>query len=226
MDNLRDILDAAARGVFPPEDGRTTLVPQPSHRDAGVIAFTAHAVVFTDEDPGWVYETLRGVDCDALAAPMHPRFLAALMERTERTAETIDAVLVGSPLPGEPPLALRELPREASRDASSEMSGEAEDARRARIGYARGRRDDVRAWTTEGAVLVMGRGVAGRLEVSVEVDANVRRRGLGRLLVTAARHLVTEPLWAQVAPGNARSVRAFQAAGYRPVGAELLLRAR
>jgi L-amino acid N-acyltransferase YncA len=84
----------------------------------------------------------------------------------------------------------------------------------------------VRAWTAQGGVLVTGRGVAGRLEVSVEVDDSVRHRGLGRRLVTAARHLVREPLWAQVAPGNARSLRAFQAAGYRPAGAELLLRAR
>jgi hypothetical protein len=213
---LRDILDAAGRGVFPPADGRTTVLPQPSPRNAGVIAFTAHSVVFTDEDPQWVHDTLRAMECDELAAPMHPRFLAALLERTGRTAETIDAVLTGSPLPGEPPLALKEI----------------EDAGHPRIVYARGRRDDVRAWTADGGVLVMGRGVAGRLEVSVEVDERyargpvVRHRGLGRLLVTAARHLVTEPLWAQIAPGNARSMRAFQAAGYRPVCSELLLHAR
>jgi hypothetical protein len=30
-------------------------------------------------------------------------------------------------------------------------------------------------------------------------------------------------VWAQVSPGNAASVRAFLAAGYRPVGAEALL---
>lgn len=75
-------------------------------------------------------------------------------------------------------------------------------------------------------MLVLGRGIAGRLEVSVEVDEGVRHRGLGRALVTAARQLATEPLWAQVAPGNARSMRAFQAAGYRPVGSEALLIAR
>ncbi|MBE8472745.1 GNAT family N-acetyltransferase [Streptomyces justiciae] len=207
METLRDILDAAARGVFPPADGRTTVVPQHSARDAGVLAFTAHSVVFTDEDPEWVHETLRGLDCDPLAATMNPRFLAAFLERTGRRAETIDTMLVGPPLPGEPPLALTEI----------------EDADHPRIVYARGRRDDVRAWTAEGGVLVMGRGVGGRLEVSVEVDDGVRHRGLGRLLVGAARHLVAEPLWAQVAPGNARSTRAFQAAGYRPVGAEALL---
>jgi len=204
---LRDILDAVARGVLPPPDGRTTVVPQMSGRDAGVLAFTAHAVVFIDEDPRWVHDTLAAVPCDALAAPMNPWFLTALLERTGRRAETIDAMLVGSPLPGEPPLALREIT----------------DGDHPRIVYARGRRDDVRAWTTDGGVLVLGRGVAGRIEVSVEIDEGVRQRGLGRALVAAARHLATEPLWAQVAPGNARSMRAFLAAGYRPVGSEAVL---
>lgn len=207
METLRDILDAAARGVFPPADGGTTIVPQVCHRDAGVLSFTAHSVVFTDEDPEWVRATLRGLDCDPLAATMNPRFLTALLERTGRRSETIDAMLVADPLPGGPPLALKEI----------------EDANHPRIAYARGRRDDIRAWTADGGVLVTGRGVGGRLEVSVEVDEAVRQRGLGRALVTAARHLAGEPLWAQVSPGNARSLRAFQAAGYRPVGAEAVL---
>ncbi|WP_262063805.1 GNAT family N-acetyltransferase [Streptomyces sp. STR69] len=207
METLRDILDAAARGVFPPPDGRTTVVPQASERDAGVLAFTAHAVVFTDEDPRWVLDTLAAVPCDALAAPMNPRFLTALLDRTGRTAENVDAMLVGAPLPGEPPLPLEEIT----------------DGDHPRIVYARNRRDDVRAWTTDGGVLVMGRGIAGRPEVSVEIGEGVRHRGLGRALVAAARHLATEPLWAQVAPGNARSMRAFLAAGYRPVGSEALL---
>ena len=207
METLRDILDAAARGVFPPADGGTTIVPQVCHRDAGVLSFTAHSVVFTDEDPEWVRATLRGLDCDPLAATMNPRVLTALLERTGRRSETIDAMLVADPLPGGPPLALKEI----------------EDANHPRIAYARGRRDDIRAWTADGGVLVTGRGVGGRLEVSVEVDEAVRQRGLGRVLVSAARHLAGEPLWAQVSPGNARSLRAFQAAGYRPVGAEAVL---
>ncbi|MGW3728417.1 GNAT family N-acetyltransferase, partial [Streptomyces sp. NPDC000851] len=76
---LRDILDAAARGVFPPADGGTTIVPQPSPRDAGVLAFTAHSVVFTDEDPDWVRATLAAVNSDPLAATMNARFHAAFM---------------------------------------------------------------------------------------------------------------------------------------------------
>ena len=207
METLRNILEAVGRGVFPPADGRTTVVPQHRARDAGVLAFTAHSVVFTDEDPRWVRETLDAVDCDPLSAALNPVFLAALLARTGRRAETVDALLVGSPLPGAPPLALTEI----------------EDAGHPRIAYARRRRDEVRAWTADGGVLVMGRGVGGRLEVSVEVDEGARHRGLGRALVTAARHLTAEPLWAQTAPGNARSLRAFHAAGYRVVGAEALL---
>ncbi|MDV9178575.1 GNAT family N-acetyltransferase, partial [Streptomyces sp. W16] len=179
METLRDILDAVARGVFPPPDGRTTVVPQASERDAGVFAFTAHAVVFTDEDPQWVYDTLAAVPCDAPpegappAAPMNPRFLTALLDRTGRRSENVDAMLVGSPLPGEPPLPLQEIT----------------DGDHPRIVYARGRRDEVRAWTADGGVLVMGRGIAGRLEVSVEIEEGVRHRGLGRSLVAAARQL-------------------------------------
>ena len=67
--------------------------------------------------------------------------------------------------------------------------------------------------------------MAGRWEVALEVEPGYRGKGLGRELAAAARHLVPEgtPLWAQIAPGNAASVRAFLAAGFRPVGAEALL---
>ncbi|GAP51890.1 GNAT family N-acetyltransferase [Streptomyces azureus] len=209
-ETLRDILDAAARGVFPPADGGTTIVSQPSARDAGVIAFTAHSVVFTDEDPDWVRRTLAGTDCDRLAATMNVRFLAALMDRTGRASDTVDVLLTGAALPGEPPLALTEI----------------DDPGHPRVASARRRRDDVRVWAADGGVLVLGRGVAGRWEVAVEVDEGVRHRGLGRRLAAAGRHLAGgTPVWAQVAAGNARSLRAFQAAGYRPAGSEVLLSA-
>ncbi|GAQ59204.1 GNAT family N-acetyltransferase [Streptomyces acidiscabies] len=207
METLRDILDGVAHGVFPPPDGRTTVVPQMSRRDAGVLNFTAHAVVFLDEDPEWVYAQLRRTRCDPYSAPTHPAFLHALLDHTGRTAETIDTMLVAQPRKGELPFPLREIT----------------DTGHPRVTYALERRDDVRAWQADGGVLVLGRGIGGRLEVSVEVDDAVRGRGLGRQLVTAARHSASEPVWAQIAPGNARSVRAFQAAGYVPVGSELLM---
>lgn len=57
-DALARTLTAAAHGHFPAPDGGTTVVAQPNARDAGVLAFTAHSVVFTDEDPAWVRATL------------------------------------------------------------------------------------------------------------------------------------------------------------------------
>ncbi|MEU5999271.1 MULTISPECIES: GNAT family N-acetyltransferase [unclassified Streptomyces] len=212
---LGAILDAAALGQFPPPDGTTTVVPQPCHRDAGVIAFTAHSVVFTDEDPRWVHATLAALDCDPLAATMNPLFLAAFMERTGRTTDTTDLLTVAAALPGGPgpAVGLREI----------------DDPDHPRVVRARKRRDDVRVWAADGGgVLVLGRGLAGRWEAAIEVSEDVRHRGLGRALALAARHLVPggAPVWSQQSAGNARSVRAFQAAGYRPVGAEALFFAR
>jgi len=99
-----------------------------------------------------------------------------------------------------------------------------------RVSRALSYRDDVQAWRTpdSSGVVLLGRGVAGRRETAIEVDENRRSRGLGRALAAAARHLAEpgEPLWAQVAPANAASVRAFLAAGFTPVGAEILLARR
>jgi hypothetical protein len=203
---LAGIVEAAGRGVFPAADGGVSVVAQDGERDAGVIAFTAHSVVFTDQDPAWVRTQLAAVGCDPLAAAMNPGFLAALLERSGRTTDTVDLLSVAAPLGGEPPVALREI----------------DDPRHPRVVRAHSRRDGVRVWAADGGVLVLGRGVAGRWEAAVEVEEAARHRGLGRALATAARHLVPGPVWAQVAAGNARSVRAFHAAGFRAVGAESL----
>ncbi|MBO1415476.1 GNAT family N-acetyltransferase [Streptomyces sp. FH025] len=206
---LAEILADAAGGVFPPPDGTVTVVPQPSPRDTGVLAFAAHSVVFTDEDPAWVHETLAAVAGDPLAAPLCPPFLTAFAERTGRTVNNIDLLSVADRLPGEPPLPLAEI----------------EDREHLRVLRALDYREDVRVFTADGGVLILGRGVAGRWEAAIEVDPQAQGRGLGRALATAARHLLPEggAVWAQQAPGNAPSVRAFQAAGYRPAGAEALL---
>jgi RimJ/RimL family protein N-acetyltransferase len=70
----------------------------------------------------------------------------------------------------------------------------------------------------------VGRGLCERVEVGIEVEPAHRGRGLGRQLAAAALALVPpeEPLFAQVTPGNTASVRAFLAAGYRPICSEVL----
>jgi hypothetical protein len=210
-ERLSAILREAAKGVFPPADGGVTVLPQPSERDAGVWGFTAHAVVFADVEPAWVTGQLPAGD---LGAPLGPPFLQALCSATDRRPGSIDMLCVAEPLPGRPPIELTPEP----------------DLSHPRIARALSYRDDIQAWrTADGAgVLLLGRGVAGRRETAIEVDANRRSRGLGRTLALAARHLAQpdEPLWAQVAPANAASVRAFLAAGFVPVGAEILLARR
>ncbi len=187
-----------------------TVLRQPSDRDAGVISFTAHALIFADTDPGWIQSQLTPGD---LSAPLDPRFLHALGQKLNRSAH-IDMLTCASTLPGDPPGGL-ELAEH--RPATGHEHP--------RVLHALQHRDEVRVWQADGGVVIIGRGVAGRWEVAVEVDPASRGSGLGRQLALAARHLAPAdgPLWAQIAPGNAASVRAFLHAGFRPVGAEALL---
>jgi GNAT superfamily N-acetyltransferase len=212
--SLADILDQAAEGRYPPTDGGVTILPaQPSPRAAGVIAFTAHAVIFIDADAEWVAGLLPPGD---LSAPLTPAFLDALCARTGRHAQSTDVLALATPRAGEPDVDLTPL---AASDG---------DALHPRLARAHRYRDDVRAWQADGGIVMLGRGVGGRWEVAVEVDPDRQSRGLGRRLALAARHLVPggAPLWAQIAPGNVASMRAFLAAGYVPAGAEALLIAR
>ena len=144
-----------------------------------------------------------------IATPMSPRFLTALEDRLGLVCGCVDALVLADPLPGPPPVDLTPLA----------------DSMHPRVVRARLFRDDVRVWTCGPSVLVIGRGVGGRWEAAIEVDEEARNAGLGRSLALAARHLVPErrPLWAQIAPGNASSLRSFLAAGYIPVGGEVLL---
>jgi GNAT superfamily N-acetyltransferase len=171
-----------------------------------VLAFPASIVVAADVPPSWVHSQLPEID---FCAPLNPPFLTALSARLDRRVNCIDMMTIAPPAAGRPDL---ELTLVADKDHP-------------RVRRAHRYRDDVRVWTAEGGVLILGRGLAGRWEVAVEVDESRRDAGLGRRLAAAARHLVPDgrPVWAQVSPGNAGSVRAFFAAGYRPVGAEALL---
>jgi RimJ/RimL family protein N-acetyltransferase len=221
---LATLLDEVAAGKFPPPDGGVTILPQPSPRDAGVIGFTAHSVIFTDEDPAWVRDQLRP---DDLSAALLPPFLQAICARTGRRFGSVDVLCLAAPLPGPPPsvLATSEWHRCRWGDIGAAPMSFGEGGGKQRLARALRYRDDVRAWEVPGGIVILGRGVAGRWEVSLEVEPEHRGQGLGRELALAARHLVPggAPLWAQIAPGNAASVRAFLAAGYRPAGAEALL---
>jgi GNAT superfamily N-acetyltransferase len=183
-------------------------VPAPLGARALVVGGTAWHVVAADVDPAWVAGQVAE---DPIAAPLGARFLSALADRVGGEPGVLDAVLVAPPAPVSPGLELVEV-----------AAGE-----HPRVARALAHRTGVRVWTTpDGAgLLILGRGVCGRWEAALEVAPAARGRGLGTALAAAAPALVSDddvPLWAQVAPANTASLRAFLGAGWRPVCAEVL----
>lgn len=206
---LADLMRSVADGGAPAADRALTVVAPPDARSVGVLSFAGHNVVSADLSDDWVRGVLPG---DDLAAPLQAPFLTVLAGATGRVPDNLDLVLVAPATGRSNGMELTEL-------------SEFIEPLRPRLARALAQRIGVRAWQCPGGLLTLGRGVAGRWEVSVEVEPALRGFGLGRGLFTAARGLLPagEQVWAQVAPGNAASVRAALAAGFQPVGAEVLL---
>jgi GNAT superfamily N-acetyltransferase len=200
------ILDAVGHGRYPASDGRVEVVPSPPGPTDAVVAFTAHTVVAADVEADAVAAQL---PADDLGAPLQPPFLSWLATRLRSEAGNLDVLLVAG----------------SARDGEIELA-EIDAVDHPRVRRARVYRSNLRVYEPNGggAVVVVGQGLADRYEVSIEVEPERQGEGLGRSLAQAAPALVPSgsPLFAQVAPGNAASLRAFLNAGYRPVGAEVL----
>ena len=209
---ILELLHAAARGSFPPEDGRTQVVPAVAGADVAVLSFTAHHVVAADLPAA---EVLGRIDERDLKGPLAPGVLAWLAERTGLYAGSLDIVLAWRPGRAGP-----------SGGVDVERVERVERPDHPRVVRARRWREELEVWGEAGGrgIVLIGRGVAGRLELSVEVAPDERDRGLARRLVSAALVAAapSEPVFAQVAAANAASLRALQPAGFVAVGAEVL----
>jgi hypothetical protein len=211
VNRLARLLDAAARGSFPPADGRVEIVGSPGPPCDALLAFTGHYVLAADADED---EIASRWPVGELSLPFAPASLTWLAGRIGREPLTHDALLVtigdGA-----------RVPAWLQRDDA---------AAHPRVDRASRFRTVEGIWSADdgAAIMIVGRGLAGRWEVGYEVEPDHRNDGLGRRLVAAARSLVPagEPLFAQVAPGNAASMRSTLAAGFVPVGAEVLFAAR
>lgn len=202
---LRWYLDAA-EGRFPPVDGGVSILPAlPGGLEASV-AFTGHAVVAT----ALAGQEVQAAGPDGFGASSAPAFLA-LLAGPHGAVGTLDATLVARGAGGPRRLAAR-----PGMDAHP------------RVRHARELRTGVRVYGDDRGLVTLGAGLAGRLEMSVELlDPGSRGgRGDGRSLLRDALTLVRagEPVFAAVAPGNARSLRAFLATGFTPVGSEVIVR--
>jgi GNAT superfamily N-acetyltransferase len=204
---LRTVLDDAAYGRFPPVDGLVDVVPSPGGLADAIVGFTGHFVLAADIDPD---EFSRQCPPGDLSAPMSAVTLNWLAERLGSTPATFDALFCRIGDGCEPGAWLREV---GGHDHP-------------RVVRAARYRRDMRVFVADDdcAVLVVGRGVCDRWEFGFEVVPAAQGRGLGRKVAAAAAGLVPagEPLWGQVAPGNAASLRALGAAGFVPVAAEVL----
>lgn len=206
--SLLDVFAAAAEGRLPPPDGQVEVHDGLPGKAAAVVAFPAHFYVLAPVDPQWVRARLPVGD---YSAPLGARFLVALADRIGAHIGANDAVLAAFA---------------HGRHGGVDLC-EIKDGDHPRIRRAHRYRDDVRAWRTSDGMgyVVLGRGLAGRWEMSYEVELAARGRGLGRALAAAALGLLPAgtPVFAQVSPGNSVSLRATLAAGYRPIGGEVLL---
>ncbi|RAJ46877.1 hypothetical protein K353_00078 [Kitasatospora sp. SolWspMP-SS2h] len=200
---------AAADGRFPPADGRVTVLPPLPGGLECSVAFTGHAVVATALDARRVADG----GADGYGGSLDPRFLLRLAGPDGWIGVT-DATLTARATGGPPRLGplpgLDDHPR---------------------VRFARSQRTRVTVHGDGRGLVTLAHGLAGRHELSVELhdtrpDARSDGRGHGRTLLRDALTLLPAgtPVFAAVAPGNARSLRAFLAAGFTPVGGEVVLR--
>jgi GNAT superfamily N-acetyltransferase len=207
-DHLAHVFDVVGHGGFLPFDAAIEVIPRVTGAVGAVEAFSGHHIIAADVDPAWVASHCPP---DDLSAPMGPSFLEALAGQIGATPGAHDLLLAALGRTGPPSLAVQSLP-----DAADHP----------RVRRSLRYRRDMRVYGSEGAdgLLVVGRGLAGRWEAAFEVAPEARGQGLGRALAAAALHLIEpdQPLFMQVAVGNAASLRAVLAAGFTPVGAEVL----
>ena len=201
MHRLNALLDAAARGDFPPSTGDVEFHPPDAMGTRAVIEFTGHSIVLSDQPA----DQLLALGADGFGGASHPNVLLAIAG-ADGAIGTHDAVLVARGRGG------GRLPER----------GDLED--HPRVERARHHRRDVRVHGDQFGLVTLGRGLVGRREVSIERMAGAPA-GTGGRLIREALALVApaEPLFAQVAPGNASSLRAFLREGFVPIGAETLI---
>jgi hypothetical protein len=205
-DPLRTVVLDAAEGRFPPADGGVTVVPP--DRTTGlhaVLSFTAHAVVATDRS----HDEVLALGVDGLDGTLAPDTLRGLAGPGGWIG-VIDAVLVAR----------------GTGAGGTSLSLVDPDPGHGRVGYATSTRVDVQVLADERGLITLGRGLGGRTELGFEVAEARRDQGLGRALLVdmLAERPAGEPIFASCAPGNARSLRALLAAGFRVIGGEALIR--
>lgn len=216
MPHLAELLAQIGQGRSLPADGSVTLLPAPAGKAvAAVLGFTAHHLIAADVDHAWLEKWLVPTSDSRpaeIGLPLQTPFLAALGSQLDARPGGQDVLMVSTATAAAP------AGRAVIETVHPSLLEHPREERALRY------RDDVIVATVPGGLLTIGRGLAGRWEISIEVEPSKRGAGIGRALAEYGRSIVPTAalLWAQVNPANVASLRAFLAAGYAPVGAEVL----
>jgi hypothetical protein len=204
---LATILGELAEGRRPSLDSQHVIEGPPSGPMEGVAAFTGLNVIATSLPPHEVWGQL---DPSDLGAPLRLTFLSWLSQRLNRTPGLLQVVCVHAGLGG----------------GTEQLESTDAFERHPRVKRARRTRNDVSVYAATNGVgfVTLGRGLCRRWEMGYEVNSEDRDRGHGRRLMEAARRIVPAgvAVYVQIPPANAASLRAALAAGFRPIGAEVL----
>ena len=206
---LLELMLAASDGHFPPVDGAVTVVPPLNGGLEAIVAFTGHAVVATDLS----VELLSRAGADGYGGAVAPA-VQQLLAGPDGWIGVHDVALVGIGLGDD-----RAGPLLAPRDDLGSHP---------RVALALDIRDDVRVHADERGVVTVSSGLAGRVEISLELEPERQGGGAGSGLLREALRLVPagSRVFAAVAPGNARSLRLFLRNGFTPIGSEVVIRPR
>lgn len=200
----------AANGAHPVDDGSVTFLPALDDGREAVVAFTGHAVIASRFDE----RDLADLHPDGFGAALAPELLLRLAAGGTVGANDVTMVATGTGTnsPGSAPILSPVSPTDRWHDHP-------------RVRHARRLRRGVEVFGDEHGFVTLGSGLAGRSELSIELDPTHHGAGRGRSMLARALALVPTgtPVFAAVSPGNARSLRSFIAAGFVPIASEVIV---
>lgn len=208
--DLSEVLARAASGRFPPVDGGWERLARWRQGVFGILAFTGHAFVCA---PASVSDTeITALGVAGYGEAHQPDVVTALA--AGHTVHTLDAVLARHGTGSAPGVT-----RDPGAVDDGDLARRDDLAEHPRVRLARSIRDDVQVWGVppeEGDdLLTLARGLGGLPEFGIETTTP----GAGAALLARGLDLVPadQPVIACCAPGNARALRRFLHAGFRPV---------